>query len=123
MSVVEHRKLVRDRVPQLIRSRGSEPVTRSLSPEEYRAALFAKLVEEAQELREAEDSELLPELADVWEVLTALVAELDFSFDDITLAAQFKRTVRGGFDDRTWLETTSDDEDIRETDEQEPVPA
>lgn len=123
MSVVEHHKLVRDRVPQLIRSRGSEPITRSLSPDEYRTALLAKLVEEAQELRDATEAERLPELADVWEVLTSLLTELDFSLDDVSLAAQFKRTVRGGFDERVFLETTSDDADLPETDEQEPVPA
>jgi predicted house-cleaning noncanonical NTP pyrophosphatase (MazG superfamily) len=107
MSVVEHRKLVRDRLPQLIRSRGDEPVTRTLSDAEFTSALLAKLVEEAQELQAAADADRLPELADVWEVLTTLVASLGFSQDDVALAAQFTRTVRGGFGERVWLETTT----------------
>jgi predicted house-cleaning noncanonical NTP pyrophosphatase (MazG superfamily) len=107
MSVVEHRKLVRDRVPQQIRSRGDEPTTRTLSDAEFTSALLAKLVEEAQELQVAAETERLPELADVWEVLTTLVASLGFTQDDVALAAQFTRTVRGGFSEKTWLESTT----------------
>lgn len=108
MSVVEHHKLVRDRVPQLIRSRGSEPVTRTLTPPEYCTALLAKLVEEAEELRSAQVADRLPELADVWEVWTTLLDCLGFSQEDVAMAAQFKRTVRGGFAERTWLESTTE---------------
>jgi predicted house-cleaning noncanonical NTP pyrophosphatase (MazG superfamily) len=106
MSVVEHRKLVRDRVPQQIRSRGDEPITRTLSDAEFTSALLTKLVEEAQELQVAAETERLPELADVWEVLTTLMASLGFSQDEVALAAQFTRTVRGGFSEKTWLEAT-----------------
>ena len=107
MSAAEHRKLVRDRVPQLIRSRGDEPTTRTLDSQEFLDALLAKLVEEARELQDAPMSERLPELADVWEVLLTLVEQLGFTPDDVALAAQMTRTVRGGFAERVWLESTT----------------
>ena len=44
MAVV-YRKLVRDRIPQLIRSEGRRPVTRVLDEASYRQALLAKLIE------------------------------------------------------------------------------
>ena len=106
MSDVTHRKLVRDLVPQLIRSNGEEPVTRVLAPDEYTAALMDKLVEESAELRDAMPEERIGELADVWEVLAALVDDLGFTLDDVAQAAAFTRLVRGGFAERVWLEST-----------------
>ena len=40
-------KLIRDRVPQIIRAQGDEPIVRIADPGEYRELLRAKLVEEA----------------------------------------------------------------------------
>lgn len=47
-------KLVRDRIPELIRASGRTPVIRTLSDDEYWAALDAKLDEEVVELRAAD---------------------------------------------------------------------
>jgi predicted house-cleaning noncanonical NTP pyrophosphatase (MazG superfamily) len=44
------RKLVRDRIPEIIQSEGRRPVTRMLDEAGYREALLAKLIEEAQEV-------------------------------------------------------------------------
>lgn len=105
MSEVTHRKLVRDRVPQLLRSNGTEPVTQVLAPDEYTAALLDKLVEESTELRDASAEERLGELADIWEVLTSLVDDLGFTLDEVAQAAEFTRLVRGSFSERIALET------------------
>ena len=40
------RKLVRDRIPEIIQSEGRRPVTRVLDKVSYREALLAKLVED-----------------------------------------------------------------------------
>lgn len=45
---VPHSKLVRDRIPEIIQAAGGHPVIRVLDDTSYRAALLAKLVEEAQ---------------------------------------------------------------------------
>lgn len=58
-------KLVRDRIPELIRRNGGQPRTRRLSDEEFATALTRELIEEAQEFA-ADATE--GELADVLEV-------------------------------------------------------
>ena len=99
-------KLVRDRIPELIRARGAEPVTRTLDQSEYDAALRDKLVEEAHEVRTATGSaEILTEAADVYEVLLALAGHLGVTLDAIAEAAHHKRTERGAFRDRVWLDS------------------
>ena len=50
---VTYNKLVRDRVPEIIRQDGHHAVTRVLDDEGFLAELLAKLVEEAQEARAA----------------------------------------------------------------------
>jgi predicted house-cleaning noncanonical NTP pyrophosphatase (MazG superfamily) len=97
--------LVRDLIPDLIRADGGHPVTRHLNDAEFHAALLDKLLEEAREAREARDGELLGELADVLEVLAALVQQQGWTWDDIEQARQSKRSSRGAFTTRTWLET------------------
>lgn len=64
------RKLVRDRVPDIIRKSGREPDVERVSGEWLRLALKDKLVEEACELRASED--VYEELADVLEVVDAI---------------------------------------------------
>jgi predicted house-cleaning noncanonical NTP pyrophosphatase (MazG superfamily) len=58
---------------------GHRAVTRILQDGDYRAALLAKLVEEATEAENAPDDELAGELADVWEVVQSLLATLPLS--------------------------------------------
>ena len=48
---VTYNKLVRDRIPEIIESDGHHAFTRILDGQDYRAALLAKLVEEAAKPR------------------------------------------------------------------------
>ncbi|GCE40151.1 hypothetical protein Rhow_003794 [Rhodococcus wratislaviensis] len=73
-----HRKLVRDNIPDVIRANGGTPHWRALVDDsDYLAAVHAKVVEEARELRGASPEERVDELADLLEVTTALMAALD----------------------------------------------
>ena len=101
---VAHHKLVRDQIPQIIAATGRQPVTRVLDQAGYQAALRIKLLEEACEAQEAPDGRLASELADVLEVLNALAAAYDMSWDEVVSEADRKRAERGGFDDRIFLE-------------------
>lgn len=106
MSAVIHRKLVRDLIPEIITANGGTAVTRVLDPEEYRAALHAKLAEEAGELGTAAPGEELGELADLLEVLRALAADAGHTLEEVIGAAAAKSAKRGGFTGRLWLEET-----------------
>lgn len=100
-------KLVRDRIPEIIRKSGRTPLVRTLVEQGYRRALHDKLLEEAAELRQAQNrDEAVDELADILEVLTALAATYELTLDTITEAARSKRAERGGFEMRLWLEGT-----------------
>ncbi|MFI7577454.1 phosphoribosyl-ATP pyrophosphohydrolase [Micromonospora sp. NPDC049497] len=101
---VVHRKLVRDRIPEIVEAAGRVPATRVLTVAELVPALLAKLHEEATELGLAEPEERLEELADVHEVLSALTTAYGFTEEDVTRAAREKKAARGGFSERVWLE-------------------
>ena len=60
-------KLVRDRVPEIMRSRGSEVWSKTLEHGEYLHRLSQKLVEEAEEVVSSTPDGVLEELADVLE--------------------------------------------------------
>lgn len=101
---VAYNKLVRDRIPEIIGSRGDRAVTHVLDQVGYQSALLAKLVEEAEEASGARAAELPVELADVLEVLQALAMALGMSWEQLLTLSADKRTRRGGFEGRIFLE-------------------
>jgi predicted house-cleaning noncanonical NTP pyrophosphatase (MazG superfamily) len=103
---VVYNKLVRDRIPEIIQADGHRPVTHVLGSQDYQMALLAKLVEEAQEARQATSRELPGELADLLEVLEAVVATLAMTWQELEELAAIKRDQRGGFNRRLFLEYT-----------------
>ncbi|WP_158059358.1 nucleoside triphosphate pyrophosphohydrolase [Halorussus halophilus] len=99
--MTEYDKLVRDRIPEVIRENDERPVTHVAEGEEYRRRLREKLCEEAEEFRESGDPK---ELADVLEVIdTIRDAE---KIEDETLAAlrEEKADERGRFEEGIVLE-------------------
>jgi len=94
-------KLVRDKIPEIIRASGRTPVVRRLDDQSYLGALHDKLLEEAAELRDAaRANQLIEEAADVLEVLIGMATLHGHTLDDIVCVAAEKRTERGGFEDR-----------------------
>lgn len=68
-----YNKLVRDKIPELIRSHGEIPYIRILCDEEYTVALEQKLDEETAEFHKGKN---LEELADILEVVYALAENM-----------------------------------------------
>lgn len=93
-------KLVRDHIPEIIRSNGEEPKVRTLNDDEYLAALDDKLREEVAEYLEAND---LNELADILEVIRAIAEAHGSSIEKIERVREEKFEKRGGFSDRISL--------------------
>lgn len=105
----EFGKLVRSRIPEIIRKTGSHPVVRVLDRVERRAALMMKLREEVDELSGAMNrKEVLDEAADVYEVLIAIVTEAGYFQKDIESIAKNKRLLKGDFEAGIWLEKIED---------------
>ena len=90
-------KLVRDRIPDIIRARGGSPVVRQAAAAEYRGLLHAKLLEEANEVLSADDGSAAEELADVLEVLAALADDLGVGLEHVQKLRDQKAQERGGF--------------------------
>jgi predicted house-cleaning noncanonical NTP pyrophosphatase (MazG superfamily) len=55
----EHNKLIRDRIPEIIRQAGRECEVQIMSQSEYHQALLDKLIEEAQEAAQANSDNLV----------------------------------------------------------------
>ena len=108
-------KLVRDRIPGVVAAGGERAKIRRLSPEELRAALKIKLVEEAFEARDATADELVQELADVLEVVDALIEASHISPSEQQKVQNAKRLSRGGFKEGIMLLETKLDQWESET--------
>lgn len=99
-------KLVRDKIPEIIRSNGAEPIVRVADPAEYRGLLRAKLVEEVEEFLVSDSAD---ELADVLEVLLATAADLGLQPAQIEELRADKAAARGGYANRlVWSGNESD---------------
>ena len=96
-------KLVRDRIPEIIRVAGRTCEAVVLSDAAYREALLVKLVEEAREVQAAQDGQIVTELADVLEVLNALLAAHGNSREVVLAEQERRRDERGGFAQKLYL--------------------
>ena len=96
-----YNKLVRDRIPDIIMSKGAKPVTRTADDEEYYLYLKQKLIEE---VREFDVSNNMEEIADILEVMHAIIEHRRVSFEDIERFRKEKAEKRGSFKDKIILE-------------------
>lgn len=93
-----YNKLVRDRIPEILDSKGVPYEKRTASGEEYKRELVKKLREEVNEFGEDGDPN---ELADVIEVVEALKALPEYA--DVEELRKRKVEERGGFAKRIIL--------------------
>ena len=98
-----HRKLIRDRIPEVINSTGGQFETRILDEKEFERELKKKLIEESKELNEASDKGILNELADILELVKSIGAQYNISFRIIQQTQVKKRKERGGFKKKLYL--------------------
>ena len=95
MAVIQYSKLVRDRIPDVIRNAGKVPVTDILSSNVMPDALKSKLQEEVSEFLESDSVE---EIADILEVLHGIVFSKGITWEEVEAVRVHKRDERGGFE-------------------------
>lgn len=100
-----YNKLVRDRIPELIRESGRKYTSRILSDEEYLKALIDKVIEEMEDYRESGNEE---ELADVYEALDCLMKFKKYEPLRMDYLKLMRRESRGSFMKRILLEEVED---------------
>jgi len=97
-----YNKLVRDLIPDIIVAKGQACKIHTATPEEYEQKLLEKILEEAQELKDDHGS--IEELADLMEVLDAIVELKEYNWNQIRQTQKEKAEKRGDFKKRIILE-------------------
>ena len=100
MKTKVYQKLVRDRIPEIIEADGKTCVIETLSDSRYLEMLDAKL---AEELAEYQESKSLEELADLLEVMRAVVQARGWTWGQLEQVRQEKAMQRGGFEKKILL--------------------
>ena len=104
-------KLIRDKLPAIMREQGLAVFDRRLDDTEFDARLREKLVEEAIEAKGAASrAEVIDELADLREVMLALAQANDITEGEVEALRLVKRAERGAFDDRVYNAAVEGDE-------------
>ncbi len=100
---MQYNKLVRDKIPEIIKSKGKIPVVRFAGDSEYFEKLKQKLLEETSEFLEKEKEE---ELADILEAVYAICDYKKIKKSSLEKLRKKKAIERGAFKKRIILEKT-----------------
>ncbi len=98
--IIKYNKLIRDFIPEICEKDGKTAVTRELDEREFIEYLTAKLREECDEFAGSGNIE---ELADILEVIDAILKVRGVPFEEVEELRLKKRKERGGFDKRLLL--------------------
>jgi len=102
---MKYPKLVRDKIPERIKSKGKTPVTHLAPDGEYWEKLKEKLQEEVNEFLEENNIE---ELADILEVVYA-IKDFKFREEDLETIRERKEEDRGAFKEKIILDEVKEE--------------
>ncbi len=105
MPTTHYNKLIRDKIPEIIEKSGKKPITEILDAEAYKKHLDLKLSEELQEYLNDDN---INELADLVEVIYAILKHKGIELDDFEQVRKRKAEERGAFDKRLLLKEVRD---------------
>jgi len=95
------KKLVRDRIPEIMRAAGKEARFGIVRDDAYSKALINKMFEEVTEFYE---TPCIEEAADIYEVFLTFLKHWGLELSDVRKFAQYKSRERGKFDGGIILE-------------------
>jgi|SRR3989344_4203612 len=98
---MKYDKLVRDKIPDYIKSKGGNVIFHIANDKEYWLKLKEKLHEEVSEFLKAESIE---EMADILEVIDAIINYKSFSRKELENIKNKKAKERGKFQDKIILD-------------------
>ena len=101
MFFIIYNKLVRDKIPDIIKKNGQKPLIKILSDSEYRLELEKKLQEEVLEYLNSDGD--MVEIADILEVLFSIIEDRGYTFDEVMNIKSKKFDSRGGFKEKIFL--------------------
>lgn len=100
MNKLVYNKLVRDKIPVIIKQAGKKATIDILSDKEYIKKLDEKLIEEFEEYQQSKEIE---ELADIVEVIYAILAVKGVSIQEFEKIRKEKEYKRGAFKEKILL--------------------
>ena len=106
MKRVVYKKLVRDRIPEIIEASGKTCTIEILSDENYLLMVDAKLDEELAEYHKDQNIE---ELSDLLEVIYAATKARAYSIEQLEAVRAEKAAKRGAFDKKILLKEVIED--------------
>ena len=105
MRVKVYNKLIRDKIPQIIAQSGKQAIIEEVSGKIYLELLNSKLGEELQEYL---DSQSIEELADLVEVVYAILDDKNISIQEFEVIRKQKVMERGAFKEKLLLKEVID---------------
>ena len=100
---MKYNKLVRDKIPEIIKNKGIVPITHIASDDEYWTKLKEKLQKEVDEFMKDDNAE---ELADILEVINAICGYKKINKNKLEKLRKKKSKERGGFKYKIILDET-----------------
>lgn len=102
--VIKYNKLIRDRIPEIVKEAGWSPMVRILRKSEFLGAVKKKVFEEAGELAQSKDRKgIIDEIVDIQELLDVLSLEIGITKLEVKKLQGIKRKKRGGFKKKLFL--------------------
>lgn len=101
---MKYDKLVRDKIPEIIRRDGKIPITHIANDKEFWEKLKEKLKEEADEFIENDNEE---ELGDILEIIYSICYFKNINEEELEINRKKKAQERGGFSGRVILDETN----------------
>lgn len=99
-----YNKLIRDKIPDIIKKENKKFNIRILDDEEFKFEIIKKIGEEYQELLNSKNNdEEIEELADLFELIITLSGVFDLSLDELNAYRMTKKEKRGGFEEKIFL--------------------
>jgi predicted house-cleaning noncanonical NTP pyrophosphatase (MazG superfamily) len=108
MSVIKYDKLVRDKIPEIIEKSGKKAVFEVLGEKAYKKYLDEKLKEELQEYLINDNTD---ELADLVDVIYAILKYKGIDVEDFESIRKRKIEERGAFDKKLLLKEVVEKEE------------
>ena len=106
MKIITYNKLVRDKIPEIIKASGKKCDAAGLTDKDFLYMLDKKLGEEVKEYQESHEVE---ELADVLEVIYAIAETLGVSKKQLEDIRVEKAEKRGAFEKQILLKSVTED--------------